>query len=512
MLENKKNALTLTFVNALVEDLSLELFGLSEVRTLHGFARDQLVRTNDEGVSIFPKLSKVIGQDAVLLLGSEVEFDAIFHKRADSPEAIEFYRKRRVYYEHYSFSDVIYGAVLLFEKRQDAIPKYSQVVVDEFQDFNALEVSLIELLASKSPVLLAGDDDQALYENLKSASADHIRQRYSGTTPGYESFKLPYCSRSTRVIVDATNDIVSSAMKCDCLQGRIAKHFIYFPDPKKDKESHDNPHLVHARVYAKQIPWFVQKRIKEIAGEVRDKFTVLLISPTRTQSREIVQALREKGFQNIRSPQRQAGEEPTLLEGLSLLLSDGAGNLGWRIVARERLPDSDFNALLKKTADPEQAPRFGEIVPRDLKREMTELLKPLRAVRDDKVSENEEDVAGLLKSLGVDTIAMGAESIRSAVKPLKRGFVDHALRNVPITATTIPSSKGLAADYVFITHFDDRYFIKRGEGSPATDEEICSFLVAVTRARRKVYLVSSNKKSTPTFLKWIDPSRISTIE
>jgi DNA replication protein DnaC len=35
ILEGKKKALTLTFVNSLVEDLSLELYGLSEVRTLH---------------------------------------------------------------------------------------------------------------------------------------------------------------------------------------------------------------------------------------------------------------------------------------------------------------------------------------------------------------------------------------------------------------------------------------------------------------------------------------------
>jgi hypothetical protein len=42
ILKGKKNALTLTFVNSLVEDLSLDLCGLSEVKTLHGFARSVL--------------------------------------------------------------------------------------------------------------------------------------------------------------------------------------------------------------------------------------------------------------------------------------------------------------------------------------------------------------------------------------------------------------------------------------------------------------------------------------
>ena len=42
ILEGTKVSLTLTFVNSLVEDLSLELYGLSEVRTLHSFARSIL--------------------------------------------------------------------------------------------------------------------------------------------------------------------------------------------------------------------------------------------------------------------------------------------------------------------------------------------------------------------------------------------------------------------------------------------------------------------------------------
>jgi len=42
ILEGQKNTITLTFINSLVEDLSLELYGMSEVRTLHSFARSIL--------------------------------------------------------------------------------------------------------------------------------------------------------------------------------------------------------------------------------------------------------------------------------------------------------------------------------------------------------------------------------------------------------------------------------------------------------------------------------------
>ena len=69
-LEGKSKTLTLTFVNSLVEDLSLELYGMSEVRTLHSFARGVLGKAK-----VFPKLSAVITEDASLLLDQELDFD-----------------------------------------------------------------------------------------------------------------------------------------------------------------------------------------------------------------------------------------------------------------------------------------------------------------------------------------------------------------------------------------------------------------------------------------------------
>lgn len=508
VLEGKRNTLTLTFVNALVDDLSLELYGLSEVKTLHGFARQQLGKVRQKAVKVFPELSAVIRQDAVVLLGADIDFDSLFNNKSDPDKHIEFYRRRRVYYDYYGFSDMVYAAVRWFEKRPNTIPEYSQVVVDEFQDFNALEVSLIELLASKSPVLLAGDDDQALYENLKSASTQHIRQRHGDATSGYESFTLPYCSRCTRVIVDATNDVISGATKSGCLRGRIDKPFRYFDDPEKDKESERNPRLVYSQVYARQIPWFIQKQVKEIAKEVRDKFTVLLISPTRTQVRQVVSALREKGFENVDYVKKQESGEPTLLDGLNLLLEDDASNLGWRVAAKALLPDAEFRDLVFETADTDSSRLLRDILAPESRQKVKALLKLLRAVRDGKCPGDEKQIADFLKLLGVDAIGRATEFLRDHVKSSTQRLVDHGIRKVFMKATTIASSKGLGADYVFITHFDDRYFIRDRDKSRVTDQDICSFLVALTRARSKVFLISSDTNKMPTFLKWINKARI----
>jgi len=509
VLDGRANTLTLTFVNALVEDLSLELFGLSEVRTLHSFARQQLEKLTPRSVRVFPKLSAVIRQDALTLLGGDVDFDALFQNKADSDENIEFYRKRRVYYgDYYGFSDIIYDAVRFFEEHPDRVPQYTQVVVDEFQDFNALEVALIELLASRSPVLLAGDDDQALYETLKCASAQHIRQRHGNAAFGYESFTLPYCSRCTRVIIEALNDIISGAVRAGYLHGRIEKPFRYFDDPQKDRESDRYPSVVYGQVYAKQIPWFIQGRIREIAGQVRDKFSVLVIAPTRTQCRDIVEALREKGFQNLHYMERQESPEPTLLEGLNLLLIDRTGNLGWRVTAKALLPAADFEALLAETGKNEAPPPFCDMIPSALKKEVKALVQVLRAARDGKRGEDDNRAVNLFRQLGVDPVRMAMEFLRNQLTLPGKRLVDFGIRKVHMTVTTIPSSKGLAADYVFITHFDDRYFIRDKDKSLVTDQDVCSFLVALTRARRAVFLISSEKNKEPTFLKWIDKARI----
>jgi superfamily I DNA/RNA helicase len=87
-----------------------------------------------------------------------------------------------------------------------------------------------------------------------------------------------------------------------------------------------------------------------------------------------------------------------------------------------------------------------------------------------------------------------------------RERVDAAIRKLPIKVTTIQSSKGLAADLVVIAYFDDKYFIKHADQG-ITDNDVCNFLVALTRARKKVVFIST-EKADPTFLGWIDPKRI----
>jgi len=234
ILKDKKNTLTLTFVNALVEDLSLCLCGISDVKTLHGFAKGFLSEVIGN-TKLYPRMLEIIREDARVLLHKDVDFDNIFNNLDTQSEYLEFYNKRKEYYNnYYGYSDIIFSTVKYLENNKNMIPQYEQIVVDEFQDFNKSEVALIDLLSEKSSILVVGDDDQALYD-FKSASPDYIRQKYDENNKEYVSFTLPFCSRSTRVIVGAVNDIVSSATKNGNFVNRIKKEYKYFDDKDKDK-------------------------------------------------------------------------------------------------------------------------------------------------------------------------------------------------------------------------------------------------------------------------------------
>jgi len=101
--------------------------------------------------------------------------------------------------------------------------------------------------------------------------------------------------------------------------------------------------------------------------------------------------------------------------------------------------------------------------------------------------------------------SMAQDRLREMIRVRAPRTSDPAIRNISIKITTIPSSKGLAEDYVFVLDFDDRLFLERD--GKCSDQKIYDFLVALTRARKKIFLVSGDSKE-PKFLSWIKKERI----
>lgn len=504
VLNGKTKTLTLSFVNSLVDDLSLELYGISEVRTLHSFGRSELAKLLKKEVNIYSKLSAIIRHDFQILTGADIEFDVLFNERRDEDENLKFYETRRNYYDYFGFTDVIHAAVKAFEADRKNVPTYEQVLIDEFQDFNKLEVSLIDLLAEKSPILLAGDDDQALYEFLKNASAHHIRVRHGDKMPEYAAFNLPYCARCPEVVVDATNDLIKAAKENGLLKERISKPYIYLPNKDKDKISSQFPLISYANKFATQVPWFIEKSIGETANALKNKFDVLIITSNNNQVRAIAKALIAKGFRNLDFPEKRKDREVNFLDAFDMLIENKEDNLGWRIIASLLLSADELNTLIKKTSE-DLSKKLFELLPADFTKGVLETAKAVKYILNEKPV-SPELLASTFKQFGIDPDKISSDYLCEEFYALNPPSGNPALRNIPIKITTIQSSKGLAADVVFIANFDDRYFLK--DGSTITDQDICNFLVALTRTKKKAFLISTVNNATPSLLKWINKERI----
>jgi superfamily I DNA/RNA helicase len=95
-------------------------------------------------------------------------------------------------------------------------------IVDEYQDFNASEDHLIRtLIGSSGGVLMAGDDDQALYQTLKASSPGIIIGHYADQS--LAKAMLPFCSRCSYYVCGAA----SAFMQQHRASGSIDK--IYLP-------------------------------------------------------------------------------------------------------------------------------------------------------------------------------------------------------------------------------------------------------------------------------------------
>ena len=112
--------------------------------------------------------------------------------------------------------------------RSDLVPEYSQLVVDGISGLLPHGGCANKVLATKSPSLIVGDDDQALYA-FRDASPAAIRELATGGE--YTKFALPFCTRCTEVLVDATHAVVERAQSTGLLAGRLTKPYVcYMPE------------------------------------------------------------------------------------------------------------------------------------------------------------------------------------------------------------------------------------------------------------------------------------------
>ena len=75
------------------------------------------------------------------------------------------------------FSDQLKDAIELMKKRPDIIPSYKHILVDEFQDINTIQETLLDTLKAPN-IFCVGDPRQAIY-GWRGAKVEYIQQNHA---------------------------------------------------------------------------------------------------------------------------------------------------------------------------------------------------------------------------------------------------------------------------------------------------------------------------------------------
>lgn len=185
------------------------------------------------------------------------------------------------------FDDLLMLTFQLFRDHEEIRQKYAgrfdYILVDEYQDTNHVQMSIVmQLCKEKLRVCAVGDDSQSIY-SFRGANIDNILN-YQKQLPGTQLFKLEQNYRSTQTIVEAANSLIRhnrNQIQKEVFSKNDKGEKILYKPAYSDKEE--------ALIVAKNI-----QRIKRQDDCGYDQFAILY--RTNAQSRSFEEEFRKQGI------------------------------------------------------------------------------------------------------------------------------------------------------------------------------------------------------------------------
>ena len=185
------------------------------------------------------------------------------------------------------FDDLLMLTFQLFRDHEEIRQKYAgrfdYILVDEYQDTNHVQMSIVmQLCKEKLRVCAVGDDSQSIY-SFRGANIDNILN-YQKQLPGTQLFKLEQNYRSTQTIVEAANSLIHhnrNQIQKEVFSKNDRGEKIQYKPAYSDKEE--------ALIVAKNI-----QRIKRQDDCGYDQFAILY--RTNAQSRSFEEEFRKQGI------------------------------------------------------------------------------------------------------------------------------------------------------------------------------------------------------------------------
>ena len=528
-LEQHKDAkiLALSFVRKLVADLHADIQNDTkltdaqkkqvDVFTLHKYARSIVEQSHGTKECNFAPHFRIIGQqwkgvvwgDVLSFAGQEghttyswKEFETqLYNDEFDESAAWKELKKTYFtlcrFYNAAGFSDLILRAREALAENPH-LNQHHCFIFDEYQDFNAAEEHLLEEITDAADgTLIVGDDDQVLYETLKSGKASLVRAIYISTD--VVNAMLPFCGRCDFHITRTASHFIKQDGDEECIEK------IYLP--MTEREGTKKVQIVGCAQPSTAVDYIrkfieghkdeIGQRRKDLAeGTSKDAF-LLILSPSKRVDFYKLHDAKDELFDLVKPYQEERKEfsdDYYKVLNYYALARYPIDNFNFRkVLYHEGVEADDLLPLLQTCiADSTSFAALGT----DITKAALEKAKTVRDILDSNKAVAEK-VAALRECIEIDDPARLCRDLeKSAIDQARVEAIQHqeeeeaeleeieVKQMAAVELMTIVGSKGLSADHVIIIGFDNvnMGWVTRN-----------AFYVAMTRARRSLHIVTALK-------------------
>jgi DNA helicase-2/ATP-dependent DNA helicase PcrA len=420
--------------------------------------------------------------------------------------------------------------------------RYDYVLVDEFQDTNAIQYRWVRAFAERTRNLcVVGDDDQSIY-SWRGADIRNIRD-FAHDFPDATVVKLEQNYRSSANIVACARSVIAQARErqekalwTDAPAGEKVV-LVALRDEREEAElvARTLRERIAAGVAPNDLAVFyrinAQSRVLEeglrqaklpyqiIGGmrfferaEVKNLLAYLRVLDNPKSDADLVRIInlpaRGIGDKTVdRLLSRASASGVSVFGALGEVLEDGELSGG----AKKRL--HAFYEMMQGLQSARSDMRPSELA--ELVLEKSGYRQSLRAENNAEADARLENLAELVGSIKeYETEALGSGREPSLDEYLERvalvADIDSVQAGAAVLLMTVHSAKGLEFDTVMLTGMEEETFPYRGLESESNDEieeERRLAYVAITRARRRLYITHAAARTIFGQTKYLEPSR-----
>ena len=407
------------------------------------------------------------------------------------------------------FDDLLSKTLTVMQKNPDVLAKlrnrWTHITIDEYQDTNRTQYEMARLLALPlNNLCVVGDGDQNIY-SWRGAEMEHILA-FDKEFPSVTSVLLEQNYRSTRTILSTANAVIAKNKR------RHEKN-LFTDNPTGD------PIMLYSARNETDEAWFVAQSVQKLMEGGTAPGEIAVLYRENFQSRVLEEALLAFGlnYRVLGTRFFERAEVKDVLSYLRVALNPKSRNDLLRIIAVP--PRGIGKTTLEKMLAAGDEPMAGaaglkvEQFKMSLAkiRHAAETLPASDAVRYATEESGIEKMLSNDKEEGKERLANVQELVNLAVRydneecpgGIERLLEEAALQSEQdsmkdernsLSLMTVHASKGLEFDAVFITGLEQGLFPSQREGERDEEEERRLFYVAVTRARKHLYVSHARER------------------